>query len=311
MAPRTRLEEKLVAIWQELLGISPIGIYDDFFELGGHSLKATVLVSRLHKECDVQIALSDLFQFKTIDALATLINRTKKTHYSEIQPIEPSNYYSVSSAQKRVLIIAQMQGAQLAYNMPVVCKLSGFIDKNQLEEACKKLVQRHESLRTSFDWIDGEPVQIIHPHIDFNMSRKELFVDISIREEAIATTVQAFIRPFDLNRAPLFRVELVTMEEDEHILMIDMHHIISDGVSTNILLHELSKLYADDELPNQRIQYKDFAAWQQEMYQTDVMQKQEAFWLKTFEGKYQLSKCQQIMLDHLYKALKETSSLLA
>lgn len=284
MAPRTRLEEKLVAIWQELLGISPIGIYDDFFELGGHSLKATVLASRLHKECDVQIALSDLFQFKTIDALATLINRTKKTHYSEIQPIEPSNYYSVSSAQKRVLIIAQMQGAQLAYNMPVVCKLSGFIDKDQLEEACKKLVQRHESLRTSFDWIDGEPVQIIHPHIDFNMSRKELFVDISIREEAIATTVQAFIRPFDLNRAPLFRVELVTMEEDEHILMIDMHHIISDGVSTNILLHELSKLYADEELPNQRIQYKDFAAWQQEMYQTDVMQKQEAFWLKTFEG---------------------------
>ncbi|AIG26684.1 non-ribosomal peptide synthase/polyketide synthase [Brevibacillus laterosporus] len=284
IAPRTKVEEKLVVIWQELLGISPIGIHDDFFELGGHSLKATILASRLHKECDVQIALRDLFQYKTIESLATLITNTQKTHYSEIQPVMPSQYYSVSSAQKRVLIIAQMQGAELAYNMPVVYKLSGYIDRDRLEEACKNLVQRHESLRTSFDWIDGEPVQIIHPSVDFNMSCKELSTDHSTHEKAIARAVQAFIRPFDLNQAPLFRVELVTIKEDEHILMIDMHHIISDGVSTNIILRELSKLYAGEQLPSQRIQYKDFAAWQQELYQTDRMQKQEAYWLKTFEG---------------------------
>ncbi|WP_176560096.1 non-ribosomal peptide synthase/polyketide synthase [Brevibacillus dissolubilis] len=284
IAPRNEREEKLVTIWKELLGMEQVGVRDDFFVLGGHSLKATVLVSKLHKEFDTKIALRDIFTHTTVEQQAELIGQSQKQSYAAIQPVETRDYYPVSSTQKRVLIIAQMEGAETAYNMPVVLTLNGTIDAARLELALQELVQRHESLRTSFDWIDGEPVQRIHPEVRFEMPLTHLASDTVSRDELLSQAVQGFIRPFDLSQAPLIRAELVTFGEDDHALMIDMHHIISDGVSLNILFEELSQLYAGGQLPELRIQYKDFAAWQQAFYQTDAMKQQEAYWLEALSG---------------------------
>ncbi|MBP2654775.1 MAG: non-ribosomal peptide synthetase [Firmicutes bacterium] len=282
VAPRNEAEEKLVWIWQEVLGVEKVGIEDNFFELGGHSLKAITLAARIHKEFGIEVPLQELFKAQTIKNLIVFIEGTTKVNYAAIKPVPEQDYYPVSSAQKRMFVLNQFEDSQTAYNMPAVLKIEGVLDKERFEAAWKKLIQRHETLRTSFGLWGGEPVQRVHQEVAFTIDI------IQGTEHCIQNIIKAFRRPFDLSKAPLIRVNLVEMDENKHLLLFDMHHIISDGVSIGILVKELASLYEEQNLAEIKIQYKDFAVWQNDIFKTKAFKMKEAYWLKVFEGEIPL-----------------------
>lgn len=270
-APRNVTEMKLCALWEEVLKNGPVGIRDHFFERGGHSLKATALVSRIAKEFGVQVPLQDIFARPTVEELASVIQDLEESPYEAIQPAQTQDTYPVSSAQKRMYVLQQLEDGGVGYNMPAVLELTGPLDRSRLEETFRQLVERHESLRTSFETgPDGEPVQRIHDSVPFKLDEAE--------------SADAFVRPFCLEEAPLFRAALVKESDERHLLLTDMHHIISDGVSVNTLIKEFGELYAGRSLAPMRLQYKDYAVWQRSFQQKEGYQKQEAYWLKRLEG---------------------------
>jgi len=277
-APRNETEEKLVKIWKEILGVGKIGICDNFFELGGHSLKAINLIAKTHKELNIEIPLREIFKMPTIKGIAEYIKGMEENIYASIAAIEEREHYPASSAQKRIYTLQQFEMDNTSYNMPSVMAIEGELNRNRLEGAFKKLIKRHESLRTSFEIVNEEIVQKIYKEVNFSISC------IEEKEDKADEIVKGYIKSFDLSKAPLLRVGLIKLAEDKHILMADMHHIISDGVSMGILTKEFAELYEGKELPELRIQYKDYAAWQNEMISSEVMKKQEEHWLNTFHG---------------------------
>ncbi|MCP4218138.1 MAG: hypothetical protein GY765_26105, partial [bacterium] len=177
--PRDHIEEKIVHIWEALLktpvtSTNAIGIDDNFFQLGGHSLKATVLVSRLHKETEVVVPLAEVFKTPTIRGLAQFIKHSLKNTFVSIEPVEKKEYYPLSSAQKRLFILQQMEMNSTVYNMPQVIPLPQAPDVDKLEKTFKQLINRHESLRTSFHMVNEEPVQKVHDNVDFAITHCDL-----------------------------------------------------------------------------------------------------------------------------------------
>ncbi len=279
VAPTNPIEEKLVQIWSEILGIDEIGIKDNFFKLGGHSLKATSLISKVYKEFHVELSLYQIFDHPTIHELAKEIAGSKESIYASIEKIEEREYYPVSSAQQRMYVLNQIEGDNHSYNLPGVVRIEGEFDQTRFEKAFKQLIQRHESFRTSFEFVDEQLVQIVHPEIDLQIQ----YFSAETKSE-VTDLVIGFIQPFDLSKAPLLRVGLIKFAS-EQILIYDMHHIISDGVSTDILFKEFIRLYEGHELAELPIQYKDFAVWQNELFQSEALLKQEEFWLSQFDEK--------------------------
>ncbi|MED1146290.1 non-ribosomal peptide synthetase [Bacillus paralicheniformis] len=270
-APRNLNELRLSQLWEGLLKRGPVGIRDNFFELGGHSLKATSLISRIAKEWNVQIPLSDVFAHPTVEGLAAVISEAEENPFASIQQIEKKETYLVSSAQKRMYVLHQLDGGGVSYNIPAVLELTGELDQQRVEAVFRELIRRHEPLRTSFEaGDDGEPVQRIHEKVPFAFSNE--------------SSSESFIRPFDLGKAPLFRAGLATIEKGRYLLLVDMHHIISDGVSIQLLMQEFSELYKGLELAPLRIQYKDYAAWQETFKTSDIYKRQESYWLKQLAG---------------------------
>ncbi|MGG0816164.1 amino acid adenylation domain-containing protein, partial [Paenibacillus alvei] len=278
VAPRNWTESQLVKIWEEVLGYSGIGVLDNFFELGGHSLRATNLVSKIQKEMNVELPLRDVFRYSTIEEMALAISRIGEQSFSSIPLAGARAYYPLSSAQKRLFILNQLEGADQSYNMPGVLLLEGSIDRSLLEKAFRGLIARHETLRTGFEIVQGEAVQRIYESVDFAVEYRHA------SEEEAPEVVQAFIRPFDLAKPPLLRAELVELAAERYLLMFDMHHIVSDGVSLDVLVEELVRLYGGESLEPLRIQYKDYAVWQQSDEQKVQLKREEAYWLNRYRG---------------------------
>jgi acyl carrier protein len=274
--PQDETEQRLVHIWSEILGIEAerIGTDANFFELGGHSLRATTLVSRIHKEFDVRVPLVEIFKFPTVAEISYFIKSLEIESFTRIEAVKEKEYYALSSAQKRLYVQQFMRLDSKIYNLPTVLRLEGALNKDWLEEVFVKLIARHESLRTSFPQVDGEPVQKIHRPEDIKFGI----------ESHGAGDIDRFIRPFDLTCAPLLRVGLIKTGETEHIFLVDMHHIVTDGTSMGILVREFMSLYSGEELPPLTIQYKDFSEWQNRMFQSADFKKQESYWLVQFAG---------------------------
>jgi non-ribosomal peptide synthetase component F/acyl carrier protein len=276
--PRDELDVKLVEIWAEVLNIpaGSIGMDTGFFDFGGHSLKAVLLAAKIHEGLQVKMPLAEIFKHPTIRGMAEYIKHAVKEKYIPIESVEEKEYYPVSSAQERLFIQQQLGRTGVAYNMPSAAILEGTIDKERLEETFRVLIFRHESFRTSFHMIDDEPVQVIHGEVPFEIRYEH-------GAQAVKTTLKNFVRPFDLSRAPLLRMGLVGLDAEKHILVVDMHHIISDGISTGIFLEEFITLYAGGELLPLWTRYRDYALWQSLEDQQKNVRRQEAFWLKQFE----------------------------
>jgi acyl carrier protein len=279
-APRNAKEDKLAKIWSEVLGIEKetIGIDADFFKLGGHSLNATIMVSKIHKELNVKLPLSEVFKSPTIEGLAGTIKNAGENIYQSIQPGEKKEYYPLSSAQKRMFLVNQLKGDNLSDNTPGVLTVEGPLDKKRFEQVIKQLIKRHESFRTSFEILDEVPVQRVHDNVDIEIEYNEC------SSSEAEDNVQDFIRPFDLGKAPLLRAGLLKLSDREHILMYDIHHIINDALSSGIFINEFINLYEGVTLPPLKIQYRDFAGWQDKLGRSDAVRKQEAYWLKVFPG---------------------------
>ncbi|WBW95743.1 non-ribosomal peptide synthetase [Oceanirhabdus sp. W0125-5] len=275
-APRNQIEEKMVEIWREVLGFKKVGINDNFFDLGGHSLKATVVISKIHKELNVEVPLKELFKSPTIKEISKYVENSSKNSYSSIENVEEKEYYKASSAQKRLYALQQFEKKSTAYNMPAIYELEGKIDKEKIENTFKKLVERHEALRTYFDTIDGEIVQKIDNEYEFKILIKRE------DQEELESIIKSFRRSFELEKAPLFRAELIESNEKNYLL-IDMHHIISDGISRSILIKEFVSLYNGVVLEPLKIQYKDFAEWQSRFLKSEEMKKQEEYWINRFD----------------------------
>ncbi|MCY8615722.1 bacitracin non-ribosomal peptide synthetase BacB [Bacillus haynesii] len=276
-APRNQTEALLLSIWQDILLAEKIGINDHFFDIGGHSLKAFSMAAKIQSALKVEVTLKEIFSHPTIKDIAAYIEQKQKQVQSDIQKAENKEYYPLSSAQKRLYILNQIEEGQTAYNMPFAMKIRGELQAEKAEKAFRMLIKRHESLRTSFVTINGEPVQDINEEVTFEMKYRGLD-NCSLREQ-----MNQFIRPFDLEKAPLLRAELVRVNAAEHILLLDMHHIISDGVSIGILMKEWAALYEEKELAPLKIQYKDYSEWQRESCQKDRLKKQEEYWLSVFQ----------------------------
>ncbi|MGD2084798.1 MAG: amino acid adenylation domain-containing protein [Candidatus Aminicenantes bacterium] len=288
LAPRDEIEEKLVEIWKEVLGGSaaaePTGISVDanFFELGGHSLKATLLIAKIHKIFDVNIPLTDIFTSPTIRELAGYIKAAALEKYISIEPAEVKEYYVLSSAQKRLYILQQMDLNNSSYNMPGVFIFEGKLNRKKIEKAFQRLIDRHEPLRTSFCWVDGEVVQKIDDQVEFRVSHKTISVNRT--QEELRSRIKRFVKPFDLGKAPLLRVEIIELREEKHFVLFDMHHIISDGSSMEITVNDFVQLYENKHLDPLPVQYKDYAAWQNKQLSKDKLKKQEKYWLKKMDG---------------------------
>ena len=280
LAPRNETEEQIAAIWQDLLhpGRS-LSLDDDFFALGGNSLKVMALAARLEKAFGVKLALADLFNRPILqDLAADMTQRARRQRYTPIAPLPERDYYPTSAVQKRMYVLQSLPGVGSTYNIPQTLLLEGPLDSARLAETLDRLVERHEILRTRFTLINGDIVQ----QAQLQLRYKKLFKEVP--EADLAEALNEFCQPFDLSEAPLFRMGLFKLAPERHLLIIDMHHSISDGASSLILFDELFTLYEGGALPPMPIQYRDFAAWQNQLLDSPVMQTHEAYWLTTLAG---------------------------
>lgn len=274
VAPTNETERSLAALWQEVLGRERVGIRDNFFDLGGHSLKAIQMVSRLHKEFNIKIPLGEVFANPTIEELARAVGTAEPTQFVEIQPLPEQPFYDVSHAQQRILVLSQFDDGLVAYNVPGGCVFEGRLDMSAVRRTFETLVRRHETLRTVFVEVDGEPKQKVLPPwvVNFSVEEADLRHEPEAERLAREWAAQEALRPFDLARGPLLRARLMRVADETHVFVFNIHHVISDGWSRGILVNEVLTLYhayargADDPLPPLRVQYKDYAAWHNASY---------------------------------------------
>ncbi|MDO3676197.1 non-ribosomal peptide synthetase [Paenibacillus ehimensis] len=277
--PETELERELAALWMQTLGLTEVGIDDPFFELGGHSLKATMIVSQLNKQFHTDLSLTEFFGGPTIRELALRLSATAGGLYSSIAPAGKRESYPVSTAQKRMYIVSMLTPGGTGYNVPLVLSLEGRLDRERLGYVFRELIRRHDSFRTSFHIVNRELVQRIDEEARFDLE----CLSVETEEEA-DRIIRNFIRPFDLSRAPLIRGLLLKQREDRHLLVLDMHHIISDGVSLDILFREIIALYQGEFLSPLRVQYKDYAVWQNDFLTSERVRKQGDYWADVLAG---------------------------
>ncbi|KPA90300.1 amino acid adenylation enzyme/thioester reductase family protein [Pseudomonas asplenii] len=293
-APQGETEEAIAEIWKGLLHLDQVGRHDGFLELGGHSLLAVQLLSRLRRKLGARISLRELFDDPTVRGLAALVNASAPSEAQSIPRANRSGRLPLSFAQQRLWFLDHLDhAAGAAYHLPMALRLSGRLDKVALQATLDRLVMRHETLRTRFELVDGEPLQKIAPaDTRFPLTEQDLrALSAESREATLARLGQDnATQLFDLSQGPLVRGQLLQVAEDEHVLLITLHHIVSDGWSNSVLAHEVSVLYnafsqgQKDPLPALALQYVDYAAWQRQALDGPALQAQVDFWRKHLEG---------------------------
>lgn len=290
VAPRTPVEEMLAGIWMQVLGVSRVGIFDNFFQLGGHSLLATQIISRVRVVFDVELPLPILFEKPTVSGLAESIENYLKTGTqasgTPIVRIPRNGHLSLSFAQQRLWILNQLERESPHYNMPAAVRLNGTLNVQALEQTISEVIRRHEALRTAFPAVDNRPVQVVLPFT----SIKLLILDLShLAEEEREAEARRLVgiefrRPFDLNSGPLVRATLLKVREQEHMALFTMHHIVCDGWSMSIIMREVAELYRafvqgeQSSIPDLEFQYADYADWERQQMQGEVLDAHTAYW---------------------------------
>jgi len=291
--PSTRLEQELEKIWSEVLKLERISVHANFFELGGHSLLATQVFNRIQKDLHADVTLKDLFANPTIAQLAACLEvgtdeqADLLAQVPRIQPTSKQAHYPLSNAQKRLWFLYKFDPASVAYRVPMTCLIRQSVEVQAFEAALQTVVVRHDSLRTTFSEVEGQPRQLVHSHSDVQLNIQ----DVSQMETSVQwNEIQEQIRanegtPFDLTTGPLLRVTLYKMAQDQYCFHLNMHHIITDGWSSKALIRELTDVYQalvkgeEPQLAPLDIQYTDYAQWQQEHLQDGLWDREEAYWL--------------------------------
>ncbi|MDZ7967789.1 MAG: amino acid adenylation domain-containing protein [Nostoc sp. DedSLP03] len=290
VAPRTPTEEMLAQIWAQVLKVEQVGIHDNFFELGGHSLLATQLLSRIRNIFNVELPLRELFAASTVAELAQSIGQLQQQDSEITSPPllrrTRDAELLLSYAQQRLWFLDQFEPNSPFYNIPMALRLVGNLDRAALEQSLQEIIHRHEALRTNFITVDGKPSQIIQTETTWTVSVVDLKY-LSTTEQEITSqqlAQQQVTQPFDLAKEALIRAILVVLNETEHVLLVCMHHVVSDGWSMGVFVQELAALYdayaqgQPSTLAPLAIQYADFAIWQRNWLQGEVLQSQLNYW---------------------------------
>ncbi|PKV11643.1 non-ribosomal peptide synthetase [Xanthomonas prunicola] len=288
VAPQGDLEHVLATLWSELLGVEQVGRNDDFFALGGHSLLAVQLISRLRERLDVELPLAEIFAHPRLAALATVLANATPQTLPPIVPVARTAPLPLSFAQQRLWFLAQLDPqADLAYLMTNGLRLHGALDRQALRQALDRIVARHATLRTRIGLHQGEPVQLIDADsVGFPCSEHDLSTCPDPEAQARLHAEQEIQTRFDMARHTLARGQLLRLGEDDHVLLVTLHHLVSDGWSMGLLVRELSTLYTafaqgqPDPLPPLQLQYADIAVWQRRWISGEVLQRQREFWLE-------------------------------
>ena len=292
-SPETETERRLAAIWECLLGVKHVGRHDNFFDLGGHSLLATQLISRIRNTLDIELPLRAAFEAPTLDALAARIEAERsRSALPRIEPVSRDGEIPLSFAQQRLWFIDQLEPQHPFYNLPVAARMRGRLDVDALARALGEVVRRHESLRTTFTCCEGRPEAHVQPDIDVPLDKVDLSgLDPAEQEAQVQARLTEYARrPFDLERGPLLRSLLVRLGEEDHVVLLSMHHIVSDGWSMGVLLREMTVLYEafrrghESPLAPLPLGYGDFAAWQQKWLSGETLNRQLAYWEEQLSG---------------------------
>ncbi|WP_437884665.1 amino acid adenylation domain-containing protein, partial [Pseudomonas sp. LRF_L74] len=288
VAPQSELEQRIAAIWTDVLKLEQIGLTDNFFDLGGHSLLATQVISRVRQSLNLDVPLKAIFECSDLADFAQVAGESVSSKVLPFIQADRSQPLALSYAQQRQWFLWQLDPGSAAYNIPTALKLKGQLDKKALQYAFASLIQRHEPLRTTFRQEGEKAIQIIHAQIDFQLT---------VDESALASDKQlkAYVeyevqQPFDLESGPLLRVKLLRQAEDEHVLILTLHHIVSDGWSMPLMVDELVQLYEgcchgkDVQLPELAIQYADYAVWQRQWMEAGEQKRQLDYWTKQLGG---------------------------
>ncbi|KPG85161.1 non-ribosomal peptide synthetase [Pseudomonas sp. RIT-PI-o] len=284
-APQGEVETALADIWAEVLQVERVGREDHFFELGGHSLLAMRMVAQVRQRLGVELVLSDLFANAELAAVAQVLTEAGRCTQPPILPVPRETALPLSFSQQRFWFLTQMEGANTAYNIPIALRLRGALDAAALQRALARIVARHETLRSRFAPLDGDAQVLIAPVDSGLLLRVEDLRQHSQADEALQALIQGEASgPFDLLDDPLIRGRLVRLADDHHVLLLTLHHIISDGWSMGVLTRELMALYQafsqgeDDPLPALTLQYSDYAVWQRRWLSGEVLQRQSEYW---------------------------------
>ncbi len=341
--PHTPAEEVVAAIWAEVLKLERVGVNDQFFELGGHSLLATQVVSRIRQAFQVELPLRALFEDPTVAGLARRVEELQRQKQGLLAPpIEPmprAGLLPLSFAQQRMWFLDQLEPNNPRYNVPAMLRMKGRLQHDVLERSLNEIVRRHETLRTAFRVVNDQPVQIIEPDAQLRLNVRDLgsLPEAKREDEARGAAREEAQRPFDLAVAPLIRATLFRLAEDDHVLVLNTHHIISDGWSLGVLLKEMASLYgafsanAPSPLPELAVQYADFAVWQRNFLAGEILDRQLDYWkdhlagapasldlptdrprpaIETFRGAQQTLLLPRKLLDSLRKFSRTESSTL-
>ncbi|MGD2084986.1 MAG: amino acid adenylation domain-containing protein [Candidatus Aminicenantes bacterium] len=295
IAPRDEIERRLAAIWSKVLKIETdrIGIDDNFFHLGGHSLKATTVVSLSHKELQVNVEIEDIFNHPSIRGLSRRVRELEAVVYTGVKAVEQREYYELSYAQRRLWVLCQFEEDSTAYNMPGAVVLDGVFHPGVLQEAVNTLVDHHESLRTVFIDVQGEPRQRTARHLNYTVES----LDLRGMEEKqkIEKSRELFRKyantAFDLEHGPLFCFKAVRCRDDQHILICNIHHIVNDGWSQELIYHQLVNIYNailtgnPNPLVGLEVQYKDYSCWHNRLIEGGWFRKVGQYWLEKFRDK--------------------------
>ncbi len=297
VAPRTEMEELVAGIWADVLQAGRVGGVDNFFEVGGHSLSATQVMSRVREATQLELPLRLLFEGPTVAQLSEAISHEQRREAMlpvppPMLPVPRRPQMLASFAQQRLWFLDQLVPGNPFYNIPGTLRLKGALDVALLERVFNEIIRRHESLRTAFAAVEGQPRQVLSPTVKLPLVVTDLSA-LSGDEQAAEIRRLAHaeaVAPFDLARVPLVRAQLLRLSEQEHMLLLTMHHIVSDGWSVGVFLHEAATIYRafagghTSPLPELPVQYADFAQWQQEWFRAAVLERQLRYWKQQLTG---------------------------
>ncbi|MEH2171961.1 amino acid adenylation domain-containing protein [Nostoc sp.] len=295
IAPRTPVEEVLASIWAQLLSVTKVSIEDNFFDLGGHSLLATQVISRIRTTFNVEIPLAKLFEFATLGALAAQIEtaiRGEQQAIATITPVPRDKNLPLSFAQQRLWFFDQFEPGSPSYNLPRAVRLQGKLNIDALSASLNEIIRRHEILRTSFVISDGQPIQVISASVNLQLPVVNLqHIPQEQREAELYCLAKEEAQiGFNLTQSPLLRTKLLQLDVEEYVILLTLHHIVSDGWSTDIFIREVAALYTafsvgrPSSLPQLSIQYADFAVWQRQWLEGEALKNQLAYWQKQLSG---------------------------
>ena len=275
--PRNDLDKIIINCLKTLLHQNEISIEDSFFDLGGDSLSAINLCTMLYGKINIKINVKDILNYPIIKDLSDFTQGQVNTQKLDtIEHIEAMDFYPASSAQKRIYYASQMDENSTLYNIAGGLLLDSYPDTKKLEDCLKKLIQRHSSLRTYFAIVNDNLVQKVTNEFDFTLD-----VENGIWKDR-ENIIKDYVKPFDLHKPLLFRTKLILFENKKALLLIDMHHSISDGTSLSILLKELTTLYNDGILEDKKIDYKDYSAWENKYFESNTYEEDKNYWLDKF-----------------------------